>query len=146
MRREDKQQVQMYVPSGPCSTVELLLLYCRSFFMGAWQLCFFKFKNKILACTFNVCRWLIMINKFSVVAPCKSPAFTVSLLVLFPDILVSSLSLCSLIRTYLPMQQFLLLQGLAPAPESAKSTGKGAALFPGEKLDFSQRQHDMACF
>lgn len=34
----------------------------------------FLIKNKFLTCTFNLCRCLILINRFSVVVLCKTPA------------------------------------------------------------------------
>lgn len=84
MGRED---VQLYFPSGPCSTVGLqkLLRGCLAGF-------FFPLKNKVLTCKFNLCRWLITINQFPVVALCKSPANLPP--VLFPNILISRPSLC----------------------------------------------------
>lgn len=98
---------------------------CRIFFMSAWQ--FFSFKSKILACTFNLCGWLIMINQFAVVVPRKSSANLVLFLISLSLICLSVLN-----RSYLPMQQFLLSQGLAPALESAKGPGTRVPCFWSE--------------
>lgn len=58
-----------------CSSVFPLVLAplwdCR-IFMGVWLV--FSFESKILTFTFNLCRWLITINQFSVLVLRKSPA------------------------------------------------------------------------
>lgn len=88
--REDVQQEQLYVPS--CSTVGLQNFLHR-YLAGTSQV-LFSFKNKVLACTFNLCWWLIMISQFSVVVPCKSPAhLPPSPLSSYPSLLSVSLSL-----------------------------------------------------